>query len=96
MTKDSYRNQSACLGISLPMEQDDGEEARCRYCFDGADAEELIAPCDCSGSQRYVHLSCLHKWQAHRLLEAASTERHHPNPKRFEVCEVCHGPEPRE
>ena len=73
------------------MEQDDGEEARCRYCFDGADAEELIAPCDCSGSQRYVHLSCLHKWQAHRLLEAASTERHHPNPKRFEVCEVCHG-----
>ena len=68
------------------------DETRCRYCFeDGAGGEPLIAPCHCIGSGKYVHLSCMHKWQAHRLLEAASSERG-PNASkdRFGKCEVCH------
>eukprot|EP00900_Chrysochromulina_parva_P027892 jgi/Chrpa1/9737/Chrysochromulina_OHIO_Genome00022773-RA len=63
---------------------------RCRFCFEGDDSEELIAPCDCSGFQKWVHLSCQQKWQAHRLLEAASRERHNYDPERFLKCEVCH------
>jgi len=50
------------------------EELICRICFTGEcdepDGEDLstglnplIAPCGCIGSQKYVHIECLKKWQ---------------------------------
>jgi len=40
----------------------------CRICYDSGDDENpLIAPCKCSGSMQYVHLSCLRKWMDGRL-----------------------------
>jgi len=65
---------------------------RCRFCFEGDESEELISPCACSGSQGHVHLKCLHQWQAHRMLETASRERHNPGSDRCGTCEVCHAP----
>ena len=43
--------------------------AECRFCFaaadaDGGDAGTLIRPCECSGTQAYVHDSCLQAWLA--------------------------------
>ncbi|KAL1525616.1 hypothetical protein AB1Y20_020469 [Prymnesium parvum] len=38
--------------------------AVCRFCMEEAEAEELIAPCQCIGTQKYVHAACLHRWQA--------------------------------
>lgn len=35
--------------------------AQCRFCL--AEGEDLVAPCECRGSQRWVHLSCLRRWQ---------------------------------
>ena len=34
----------------------------CRICFEDDTNEPLLAPCDCSGSMRWVHKSCLQKW----------------------------------
>ncbi len=48
------------------------EERLCRFCFeDEADRpdEPLIAPCACKGGQKYVHLSCLRRWQRMVVVE---------------------------
>ena len=37
------------------------EGIKCRYCYNIED-ENLITPCRCSGSSKYVHKSCLEKW----------------------------------
>ncbi|GAB5030825.1 fha domain protein [Nannochloropsis oceanica] len=39
---------------------------QCYMCFDDEDTVEnpLVAPCLCKGGTRYVHLTCLQKWQA--------------------------------
>uniref|UniRef100_A0A914CPR1 RING-CH-type domain-containing protein n=1 Tax=Acrobeloides nanus TaxID=290746 RepID=A0A914CPR1_9BILA len=34
----------------------------CRICFDENKQKDLIAPCDCNGSIKYVHSKCLKKW----------------------------------
>ena len=40
-------------------------ERYCRICFDHEDDEEnpLISPCNCTGSQKYIHRKCLKTWQ---------------------------------
>ena len=50
-------------------------KALCRICFDTGPLNEMISPCDCTGTQSYVHPTCLNKWQAHLILRAASRER---------------------
>ena len=35
------------------IEEEEGERM-CRYCFDGEEEGELIAPCACKGGQRWV------------------------------------------
>ncbi|KAJ6767493.1 RING/FYVE/PHD ZINC FINGER SUPERFAMILY PROTEIN [Salix koriyanagi] len=36
---------------------------QCRICLD-IGGEDLIAPCDCKGTQKYVHRSCLDNWRS--------------------------------
>uniref|UniRef100_A0A3B3Q4C3 Uncharacterized protein n=1 Tax=Paramormyrops kingsleyae TaxID=1676925 RepID=A0A3B3Q4C3_9TELE len=50
------------------------EELFCRICHEGGGAEQLLSPCECSGSLASVHRSCLERW-----LTASSTGR----------CELC-------
>jgi len=52
------------------------EHEQCRFCLEGAAEHPLIAPCNCKGSARYVHLECLRAWQRHR-------------PSRALACPVC-------
>lgn len=33
----------------------------CRICYDTTSPEKLISPCNCSGSMKYIHKSCLDK-----------------------------------
>ena len=51
---------------SLRCDAESDEAPRCRICFDGASEEDgdLIEPCACRGTQRYIHKSCLVRWQA--------------------------------
>ena len=50
--------------------------AVCRYCFEGDAEEVLISPCRCAGHQRWVHPTCLIKWQRKQARSTA-------------CCEVC-------
>ncbi len=58
----------------------------CRVCFCGPEPSlkaggQLISPCSCSGSVRYIHLSCLRTWQA--------TQRAQGRTQRSSCCELC-------
>ncbi len=49
------------------------DDRRCRFCLYGENevceddgeimTEKLIAPCKCTGSAKWIHESCLRKWQ---------------------------------
>eukprot|EP00750_Incisomonas_marina_P003276 INCI13042.3.p1 GENE.INCI13042.3~~INCI13042.3.p1 ORF type:complete len:1029 (-),score=161.50 INCI13042.3:433-3519(-) len=64
---------------------EDEDEHTCRFCFNGGD--DLITPCNCKGSTKYVHLECLKQWQRSVLL----TQSTHPKyqTKIDEICNVC-------
>ncbi|XP_014340299.2 E3 ubiquitin-protein ligase MARCHF3 [Latimeria chalumnae] len=47
----------------------------CRICHEGSSNEELLSPCECNGSLKLVHGSCLEHW-----LSASNTSH----------CELCH------
>mmetsp|Transcript_58021 Transcript_58021/g.186398 ORF Transcript_58021/g.186398 Transcript_58021/m.186398 type:complete len:377 (-) Transcript_58021:56-1186(-) len=52
-------------GIPRPAPDLEGSSPQCRICLssdeDGLGA--LVAPCNCSGSMRYVHVQCLRTWR---------------------------------
>lgn len=67
----------------------------CYICYDGDDEPEenpLVAPCDCKGDTKYVHLECLQRWNNN--LDA---EGNNPNQKvcavtntdGLDVCSIC-------
>ncbi|KAK6915200.1 Zinc finger, RING-CH-type [Dillenia turbinata] len=39
------------------------DQPQCRICLDNG-GEDLIAPCHCKGTQKYVHRSCLDSWRS--------------------------------
>ncbi|EXB37442.1 E3 ubiquitin-protein ligase MARCH8 [Morus notabilis] len=39
------------------------DQPQCRICLDSGE-EDLIAPCQCKGTQKYVHRSCLDNWRS--------------------------------
>ncbi|KAL1519218.1 hypothetical protein AB1Y20_003477 [Prymnesium parvum] len=70
----------------------EGEEEACRYCFEGADAGELISPCQCAGGQKFVHLSCLRRWQRMVLVSQPTHPAFYERDPRHYRCNVCNGP----
>ena len=78
---------------------DDGEQI-CRFCFDGEDDDEaneetskssslLIAPCACKGGQKYIHLSCLRRWQRMVLVSQPTHPDYWEEDERHTRCNVC-------
>eukprot|EP00048_Salpingoeca_helianthica_P000409 m.41360 g.41360 ORF g.41360 m.41360 type:complete len:430 (-) comp10487_c0_seq1:30-1319(-) len=57
-----------------------GSSQLCRFCLDTG--VNLVNPCACSGSQKYVHLTCLRRWQ--HTVRADEV--------RARVCNVCQEP----
>ena len=57
----------------------------CRYCFEESD--ELISPCNCSGTNKYVHKECLAKWQYNSILAQSTHPKYQTNIE--EICNVC-------
>ncbi|CUV04597.1 unnamed protein product [Cryptosporidium hominis] len=52
----------------------------CRFCFGvETDHSPLITPCECKGTQAYIHLNCLYRWQRLQI--------NRPWSSRF--CSVC-------
>lgn len=62
------------------MSQSGEEKKCCRFCLDETLQEDLITPCNCEGTARYVHLSCLRRWQREVVDERAR------------ICQVCRSP----
>ncbi|KAH8740892.1 hypothetical protein FG386_002438 [Cryptosporidium ryanae] len=56
----------------------------CRFCF-GSDTtlSPLIAPCNCKGTQEYIHSECLSKWQRIQV---------NNRPWSSKFCSVCRHP----
>ncbi len=51
------------------------ENPMCRICHDSGAQEELLSPCECSGTLATIHRRCLEHW-----LSASGTS----------FCELCH------
>lgn len=51
----------------------------CRMCLEDDDKCNLIYPCKCKGSSKYVHKNCLNEWRT-------TSENTH----NFKRCELCH------
>lgn len=49
---------------------------QCRFCLEDDLQQNLIAPCVCTGSGRYVHSKCVYQWYTH-------------NPSKGLTCQVC-------
>lgn len=64
---------------NLRVPEDEEALDQCRLCLmDGG--EDLIRPCDCSGTSRWVHRSCLNQWRYHAQPV---------NPKAMSHCPTC-------
>ena len=44
----------------------------CRICFEDNDPENMIAPCNCNGTSKWVHRKCIEKWIRESEFEEAS------------------------
>jgi hypothetical protein len=40
-------------------------KAQCRFCLEDDERQNLVAPCVCKGSFKYVHPACLMQWYRH-------------------------------
>lgn len=67
------------------------EEKLCRFCFDGEEGDEevLITPCHCKGGQKYIHLSCLRRWQRMVLVSQPTHPDFWEDDVRHSKCNVC-------
>lgn len=59
--------------------------AQCRFCLEDVPVEDLIAPCRCVGTGRYVHEDCLKRWQEELGRKTSIDER-------AAVCQSCKSP----
>ncbi|KAF4683494.1 hypothetical protein FOZ63_008243 [Perkinsus olseni] len=67
---------------------DDCEELICRICFGSEETKgnDLIAPCMCKGTQKWVHVSCLQRWQ--RAMQIIGGDLAN---EKATTCNVCQG-----
>jgi hypothetical protein len=72
---------------SVTLQQIEQEDRICRLCWGEEEHDEsgqLICPCNCSGSLRYIHRHCLADWQR--------TLRNQGQNRRAGICELCKCP----
>lgn len=61
-------------------ENDESDDPFCRFCFEENNSDNhLISPCNCIGSQKWVHEKCLSEWRS----------RWRPTDVRHTHCPVC-------
>ncbi len=56
------------------------EELQCRICLEIDTEENMICPCNCDSSVKWVHPSCINHWRAVRSGSLS-----------IDICEICHG-----
>lgn len=81
-TDSSSHNERSEEKRSDRRAHDPPPERVCRLCFSGEvtiETGRLFSPCRCSGSMRYIHLSCLNQWR-----------RRSPKASSYFQCDQCH------
>ncbi len=65
------------------------EEKKCRYCLETDNEFDLLSPCKCSGTIKYIHKYCLQHW-----FNSLKNKIIFPfRANRFELqCEICKTP----
>ncbi|XP_059456583.1 uncharacterized protein LOC132186613 isoform X2 [Corylus avellana] len=58
-----FNDDSQNLHLDESRHLGNTDQPQCRICLDSG-GEDLIAPCHCKGTQKYVHRSCLDNWRS--------------------------------
>ena len=61
----------------------------CRICLSSNSLNDLISPCNCKGSQQYVHESCLDNW-LETVMDNVLTSPSGKNAGNIFRCNVCY------
>ena len=61
-----------------PLMDEELGEVACRICLSAEDADDLISPCECSGTCAVVHRKCLDRWRVANV-----------NPRSMTHCPQC-------
>lgn len=67
-----------------------GERCICYMCYETHDTRDdrLVAPCDCKGDTRYVHVQCLQKWY-YSTLSGSQTQVIRTTANGAPACKIC-------
>lgn len=77
-------------GKPLPVTEADNANYQCKFCLDNAElGHPLMAPCNCAGSSKYVHLRCVQIWLT-KTINPRSVGRATVITWKPLVCELCH------
>lgn len=74
----------SCFPAGTRVAASDPPMAQCRFCLEESLEIEMMAPCNCAGTARFVHVDCLRTWQN----EACATRSH----ERASICTSCRAP----
>ncbi|GIX63957.1 FHA domain containing protein, putative [Babesia caballi] len=75
----------------------DGMPIQCRICLsESADDDQLLCPCECKGSIKYVHAECMRRWM---YLRSTKDAKDSDQPQKAALvcestCELCKAPMP--
>lgn len=61
--------RAAAVPHGAAESKEDQDALECWICYSGTDGGELVSPCKCRGSMRWVHRECLHTWITTRVTE---------------------------
>merc|ERR1712137_311077 len=61
----------------------------CRFCFNIEPIKNLINPCQCNGSVKWIHLNCLRKWQRSHYISQPTHPLFYNEDKHKYVCNIC-------
>ena len=85
-------NPVCCVFDGHAQDEESGS-ATCRFCLGTDTAENMIAPCLCAGSSKFVHRTCLNEWRAQEVRPRAFT---HCLSCRFQYLTECPSESPRD
>jgi len=85
---DVVAGAAATPKMSPAEDHEENDGIACRFCL--GNEGSLVAPCECRGTNQYVHLACLRQWQKSVML----TQSTHPKfQTRIDaICNICERP----
>ena len=83
--KNSYQNlendkisDTEEVSLQISDEENQTTPSICRFCLESDNEEDLIVPCRCSGTMKFVHRYCLQEWRSQDV-----------NSNNFKRCNQC-------